>query len=100
MTNPLAGWNPETDPTPALTDYVPAHEADSNLWWRIPSGHRLNLFEAAVEQLEEARARIAAALALHRPIGSETCEGLWCAHDACAFPWPCDTYKTLTEDAG
>jgi hypothetical protein len=40
-----------TAPTAPLTDFLAAMAIDDNWWWRIASGHHLNLFEAAVELL-------------------------------------------------
>lgn len=43
-----------TDVTPPLDDFLREFEADSNTWWRIDCGHHLNLFEAAVERMQQA----------------------------------------------
>ncbi len=40
----------DTEPTPALDEFLVRFEADSNDWWRISCGHHLNLFEAAVAE--------------------------------------------------
>lgn len=37
-------------PTAPLNDFLAAMAIDDNWWWRIASGHHLNLFEAAVEE--------------------------------------------------
>lgn len=43
-------------PTAPLDDFLDAMDQDSNWWWRIASGHHLNLFEAAVERMERLEA--------------------------------------------
>lgn len=43
-------------PTPTVDAFLAAEKADSNAWWRLESGHHLNLFEQAVEERDEARA--------------------------------------------
>ena len=43
-------------PTAPLADFLAAYMADDNWWWRIACGHHENLFDAAIEQLELARA--------------------------------------------
>jgi len=40
-------------PTARLDYFVPAYEKDNNLWWMIDKGHCQNLFEAAIDLLEE-----------------------------------------------
>jgi len=48
-----------TDVTPLLEEFRRVYEADSNAWWRLESGHHMNLFDAALDALDAARARIA-----------------------------------------
>ena len=51
-------------PTPALKDFLTEYEADDNLWWRVGCGAHLNLFEEAVERIEDLEAELAALKAL------------------------------------
>lgn len=44
--------------TAPLDDFLAAFEADPNLWWRVASGHLLNLFEAALDKIEELEERL------------------------------------------
>jgi hypothetical protein len=39
-------------PTAPLDEFLVAYAEDPNLWWRIGSGHHLNLFEMAIERLD------------------------------------------------
>ena len=39
-------------PTPPLPEFCEEYEKDSNLWWVIGSGHGMNLFDAALEEIE------------------------------------------------
>jgi hypothetical protein len=38
-------------PTAPLDDFITAMKWDDNWWWRISSGHHLNLFEAAIDRM-------------------------------------------------
>jgi hypothetical protein len=40
-------------PTAPLDDFLAAYSADDNWWWRVPCGHHMNLFDAAIERIEE-----------------------------------------------
>ena len=42
------------DPTPSLTEFRRAYESDRNAWWWLDSGDQLNLFDAALEALDDA----------------------------------------------
>ena len=48
-----------SDVTPPLEEFRRVYEADSNAWWRLESGHHMNLFDAALDALDAARARVA-----------------------------------------
>ena len=41
-------------PTAPLDEFLADYAEDDNLWWRIASGHHLNLFEAAVDRMTDA----------------------------------------------
>lgn len=41
--------------TPPLDDFLAVYNDDDNEWWRIECGHHMNLFEAAVDERDEAR---------------------------------------------
>lgn len=41
------------DTTPTLDTYRRTHAEDPNAWWRLDSGHALNLFNTALDRLEE-----------------------------------------------
>jgi hypothetical protein len=56
-----------SDVTPSLEEFRRVYEADSNAWWRLESGHHLNLFDEALDALDAARARIAELEAPQRP---------------------------------
>lgn len=51
-----APW--ENDPTPSVEEYLAEEERDPNLWWRIACGHHQNLFEEAVERMQEQEQKI------------------------------------------
>ena len=38
-------------PTAPLDEFIAAFEEDPNLWWRISTGHHLNLLEAAIDRI-------------------------------------------------
>lgn len=40
-------------PTARLDDFVLAYRKTDNLWWMIGCGHHQNLFDAAIDKLEE-----------------------------------------------
>jgi len=42
------------DATPPLDDFLREYEQDNNVWWELSCGHHMNLFEAAVERMQEA----------------------------------------------
>jgi hypothetical protein len=52
-------------PTAPLDEFLAAYTEDDNLWWRISDGHRLNLFEAAVEWAVEVKQQGWAPLGTH-----------------------------------
>jgi hypothetical protein len=54
MNPAVADMLSEGGTTAPLADFLEAWEADDNLWWRLAAGHHLNLFEAAIEKLDEA----------------------------------------------
>lgn len=75
--------------------------------WIGPDGGTLSL----LNELRAERARIAAVLALHRPAKAHPicqqddcpCGGYECCehcneYSARGVPWPCDTYKAITEE--
>lgn len=39
--------------TPRLAEFVPVYEQDDNAWWVLEAGHHQNLFDEAVELLDE-----------------------------------------------
>lgn len=43
-------------PTMPLSDYIEMEKADSNLFWRLDSGHHQNLLDEAIELIEESDA--------------------------------------------
>jgi len=45
-------------PTAPLDEFIAAFEEDPNLWWRISTGHHLNLLEAAIDRIEELEAEV------------------------------------------
>lgn len=40
-------------PTANLDAFLTAYESDDNIWWMIECGHHQNLFEAAIDRIEE-----------------------------------------------
>lgn len=46
------------NPTPPLAEFVAAMDYDDNLWWVVGCGHHVNLFEAAVVEIEDLRAEV------------------------------------------
>lgn len=40
-------------PTAPLDEFLAAYEDDDNWWWRIACGHHMNLFEAAIDRIEQ-----------------------------------------------
>jgi hypothetical protein len=60
----------DSDPTPPLAEFLVEFEQDDNIWWRIGCGHHLNLFEAAVEEIEQLKSRMTIG-----QISGETCSG-------------------------
>ena len=42
-----------SEPSPTLAAFLPRYESDDNEWWRLSSGDHQNLFDEAVEALEE-----------------------------------------------
>jgi hypothetical protein len=50
-----AMYRDPTAGTAPLDEFLEEMDADDNVWWMIGSGHHLNLFEEAVEQLERLR---------------------------------------------
>jgi hypothetical protein len=44
-------------PTAPLNDFLEAMRWDDNWWWRIGCGHHLNLFEEALDRIDNADAR-------------------------------------------
>ena len=47
--------DPGQAPTAPLDDFLIAYEDDDNWWWRIGSGHHMNLFDEAVQRVREAQ---------------------------------------------
>jgi len=45
-----------TEPTPSLDEFRKAYEADDNLWWMLQSGDHMNLFDQALERIDELEA--------------------------------------------
>lgn len=46
---------PEPTPSPSLDEFLAMREANPNAWWRFDSGDHLNLFEEALDALEQLR---------------------------------------------
>ena len=42
--------------TAPLDEFLADYAEDDNLWWRIASGHHMNLFDAAVDERQTERA--------------------------------------------
>lgn len=40
-------------PTPPLNDFLAAYGEDDNWWWRIECGHHRNLFDMALDRIDE-----------------------------------------------
>ena len=55
--HPEAGMSSH-DPTPSLAEFAEMEKVDSNAWWRLGSGDHLNLYEDAIELIEDLRAEI------------------------------------------
>lgn len=50
--------NPEEWPhTPPLEVYMELQKQDSNIFWRMPTGHLENLLDEALERIEEVEVR-------------------------------------------
>jgi hypothetical protein len=47
------------DVTPPLDEFLARYDVDENEWWRLAPGHHLNLFEEAVERMQQAERRLA-----------------------------------------
>lgn len=45
-------------PTAPLHEFRVAYEEDDNWWWRIACGHHQNLFDSAIEYIDELEAVI------------------------------------------
>lgn len=41
------------NPTAPLDEFLVVYNKDNNIWWQISGGHHQNLFEAAVDRIEE-----------------------------------------------
>lgn len=50
------------DPTPPLDEFLLRYDVDDNEWWRMDSGHHMNLFDEAVERMQAAEERLAEVL--------------------------------------
>jgi len=51
-----------------VDDYLEKEKADRNAWWKLDAGERGNLFDAAVEERDEARTQLAEAQSLLKSI--------------------------------
>lgn len=51
-------------PTAPLDEFRAAYADDDNWWWMIGSGHHQNLFEMAIERIEELEAKLTEARAM------------------------------------
>lgn len=49
-------WDGKT--TPSVAEFLEMEKGDRQLWWKMKTGHHLNLFGAAVEQLSAANTEI------------------------------------------
>ena len=78
-----ADWDDPMIPTPSLEVYQAEMEADDNFFWRISSGHHLNLLEDAEERIR---------IALQQHPDSKPCPT--CGVDNCA------TRRILTTQHG
>jgi hypothetical protein len=47
------------DVTPPLDEFLKTYEQDDNVWWIMDCGHHMNLFDQAVERMEQAERRLA-----------------------------------------
>lgn len=47
----MADRDPMT-PTQSLDEFLAEFEQDDNVWWRLPCGDHLNLFEELLERYE------------------------------------------------
>lgn len=66
--------------TPPLHVFRALMDEDDNLWWRAGSGHGLNLYEAAVDLLDE-RDRMLATIARVEALAKRWDTGLWPTDD-------------------
>lgn len=48
-----------SEPTPPLDEFLVKYFADDRVWWVMDSGHHMNLFDEALDRLEQAEATIA-----------------------------------------
>lgn len=51
-------WH-DDEATPPLDVFLERYRRDDNEWWRLGSGHHLNLFLEAVERMEAAEEEVA-----------------------------------------
>jgi hypothetical protein len=49
----------EGAPTAPLAEFLEAYNDDNNWWWQISCGHHMNLFDAAVDEIERLKEEIA-----------------------------------------
>lgn len=45
-------------PTAPLAEFFAAYEEDDNLWWRVGCGHHMNLFDAAMEEIDRLKLQL------------------------------------------
>jgi len=62
----MSNWNDPMLPTPSLDEYAELAKLDPNLWWRMGPGHHRNLFDAALEEIEQLRKALEPFAVTHR----------------------------------
>lgn len=61
----------DRSPTPPLDAVITALEADRNLWWVMGCGHHENLFDAAVDRMEQAESVVKATTDLREELNRQ-----------------------------
>lgn len=56
----LSRMSSQEEVTPPLDEFLSRYAEDDNEWWRLSCGHHQNLFEEAVERIEELQALLQA----------------------------------------
>lgn len=75
-------------PTSPLDEFLVEYEQDDNAWWRIACGHHMNLFDDAIDRIEQARA-------LHASTDFATPDGIAQICATCRVQMPCPTLLAL-----